>query len=134
MPSDVTIQGLDELLRKLDALDDAVSANTMEAALKSGGQLIANRASDIVHKVSGNLARSIHVETVEKSAQRVKVAVGTDVEYAAREEFGFSGRDSRGRNYNQPPHPYMRPAWEEKKDEAQQEVGDALRVIVSKFT
>jgi hypothetical protein len=32
--------------------------------------------------------------------------------YSRRLELGFSGTDSAGRHYNQPPYPYLRPAYE----------------------
>jgi|SRR5690606_8217383 len=35
--------------------------------------------------------------------------VGTNVVYAPRVEFGFVGKDSLGRNYNQKAKPYLRP-------------------------
>jgi hypothetical protein len=39
--------------------------------------------------------------------------VGPTMIYARRIELGFSGPDSLGRVYHQPPRPYVRPAYEE---------------------
>jgi hypothetical protein len=36
--------------------------------------------------------------------------IGTDLPYGRRLEFGFTGTDSLGRNYNQPPFPHVQPA------------------------
>lgn len=36
--------------------------------------------------------------------------LGTDLPYGRRLEFGFSGTDSLGRSYNQPPFPHVQPA------------------------
>ncbi|MYW43052.1 HK97 gp10 family phage protein [Streptomyces sp. SID161] len=36
--------------------------------------------------------------------------IGTDLPYGRRLEFGFSGTDSLGRTYNQPPFPHVQPA------------------------
>ena len=66
------------------------------------------------------------------SAQKVNIRVGTDLEYAARIEYGFSGADSRGRHYNQPPKPYLRPAFDEHKNAAVKEVGAALKILIEK--
>lgn len=52
--------------------------------------------------------------------------VGTNKAQARRLEFGFSGTDSLGRNYNQPPYPHVRPATAEVE---QQYAPDMLRVM-----
>lgn len=57
---------------------------------------------------------------------RVVYKVGTDLEYAARIEFGFTGPDSLGRVYNQAPHPYLRPAFDENRAKATAEIGRVL--------
>ena len=36
--------------------------------------------------------------------------IGTDLPFGRRLEFGFTGTDSIGRNYNQPPFPHVQPA------------------------
>lgn len=36
--------------------------------------------------------------------------IGTDAPQGRRLEFGFTGTDSLGRNYNQPPFPHVQPA------------------------
>lgn len=57
---------------------------------------------------------------------RVVYKVGTDLEYAARVEFGFTGPDSLGRVYNQQPRAYLRPAFDENRAKAVAEVGRVL--------
>ena len=42
--------------------------------------------------------------------------VGTNVEYAARVEFGFVGKDSAGRTFSQTGTPYLRPILAYKED------------------
>lgn len=92
---------------------------------------------------TGNLARSIHVGghaamselgassggdigEAETSETRASVAVGTDVQYAARIEFGFAGRDRLGRTYSQSPQPFLRPAVDENEDAVMTEIRDVL--------
>jgi hypothetical protein len=41
-----------------------------------------------------------------------QVTVAPTVIYSRRLELGFSGADSLGRHYNQPPYPYFGPAYE----------------------
>lgn len=93
--------------------------------------------------LSGNLGRSSHIEPGPKpsgikrssgaglgapqpSTTRVVVHIGTDVDYAKRLEYGFSGQDSLGRTYNQPPNPTLRPAFDESKDRALAVIGRDL--------
>lgn len=65
------------------------------------------------HVGSGDLKRSIKA-TVEVRGQEVVVKYGAmegpGADYARRLELGFSGTDSQGRNYNQQPRPFLKPA------------------------
>ncbi len=49
---------------------------------------------------------------VNVSGEVVTAVVGTDAPQAMRLEFGFVGRDSLGRLYDQPPYPHVGPAVE----------------------
>ena len=142
MPPRVTIDGEDQLLRKFNQLAATVQAKTLENTLIAGALPLQNRAKEKVHKISGNLARSIHIgghedlapdraDIVDKTgtpvprpeigANTVAVYVGTDVTYAGPEEFG---------NRYRPAHPYLRPAADETKGEVQSEVAAAWRDLV----
>lgn len=126
MQSTFKLIGERELLAKLQQLDRAAQGSALENAATAGILPIQNEAIRLAPYESGNLSRSIHTETVEKSSHYVETATGTDVEYAARQEFGFSDTDSLGREYNQPAHPYMRPAYDTKHKEAENETKNAL--------
>ena len=67
-------------------------------------------------KVSARLFQSITTR-VRKTAREVIGSYGTNVEYARRLEFGFHGTDSRGRNINQEPRPFLRPILKTKRRE-----------------
>lgn len=127
--AEVVIIGGAELARKLAALSDAVAGNVLAAAVRSGGNLVMNDAKRLAPYRTGTLRRSIHVE-VEAGKGHAEASVGTDVPYGARIEFGFDGKDSLGREYHQPPRPYLRPALDENMDTAAQEIGDALRAAL----
>ncbi len=87
------------------------------AALKSGALLIENEASDNVPVRTGNLKRSITNKDSESQGRQV-IEIGTDVDYASAVE---------GRT------PWLRPAFESKKDEAIKEVEDALDELIKKW-
>jgi HK97 gp10 family phage protein len=99
----------------------AMQGQALGAALQAGMLIIVNDAKDIVHKVTGNLARSLHVGEPIIEGSRATVRGGTNVEYAATEEFG---------NEFRPPHPYLRTAYDNNKEAAKEEAGAALADIV----
>lgn len=59
--------------------------------------------------VTGNYRRSWNTRIV-KTGDGISAVVGTNAVYGPRLEYGFSGTDSLGRNYNQPPFPHVAPA------------------------
>lgn len=61
------------------------------------------------HVLMGRLRQSISHRVIA-IGNGFAVLVGSAVVYARRLELGFAGRDSLGRNYNQAPRPYLRPA------------------------
>ena len=119
---DYTLQGQEELLKNLAKLGDRLG-DGLEAAVRAGALLVQNDGKTKCPKVTGNLSRSIHMETTEKSNEKVTVQVGTDVEYAATIEFGGSRKAPEG---------YLRPAMDENKDKVPKEISAALGDIVRK--
>jgi HK97 gp10 family phage protein len=135
--------GAESLLKKVEAKSDEY-ADKLEAAVTSAALLVENDAKDKAPYKTGTLKRSIHHETVEKSAQRVVVAVGTNLEYAAIHEFGgiieakngpylvFRTGDGEWHSVTSvqmPARPYLRPALDENKDAIVKEIREALRSL-----
>lgn len=141
------VRNLDRLDRKLAALSRLAQGDVLEQALHAGAQEIRNSAQDKAPYLTGTLRRSIHSETTEKNGARVTVQVGTDVEYAAMQEFGgeivpknakrlvfeVDGKKVFARKVTIPAHPYLRPAFDEQKGEAVRQfrlaVGDQIRQV-----
>ena len=74
-------------------LDPAVAAARIEAGLTVGvaaaGEIVAQRAQAMAPVDTGRLARSIRrTEPTTRGPMRVSCLVGTNVEYAAAQEFG----------------------------------------------
>lgn len=61
------------------------------------------------HVLLGGLRRSITHKVFIAGGQIVAL-VGSVMAYARRLELGFIGRDARGRDYNQGPRPFLKPA------------------------
>lgn len=64
-----------------------------------------------------DLLNSISHEIVEPNEHEVIGAVGTNMEYAARLEFGFKDTDSLGREYDMEPRPYLRSTYLENREQ-----------------
>lgn len=127
----VTIEGLPELKRKLLDMSEEMRQAKLEAAVLAGGQLIKNEAQVRVPVLTGTLRRSITVQISESNATSASAAIGTNLAYAARIEFGFNGRDRLGRLYSQPARPYLRPAFDQERENAYREIQDALRDAIN---
>lgn len=112
------ITGLDQLHQKFAALQKATQAQVLKNAVFSGSLIFQNSAVQKVPVVTHNLQRSIHVEVAVSKATYAEAQTGTDVEYAAYVEFGTSKQSAK---------PYLRPAFDENKDRAKNEVAEALR-------
>lgn len=147
MSKPTRVRNLDRLDRKLSRLSKLASADVLERALHAGAEEILNSAKDKAPYKTGTLRRSLHSETGEKSGARVSVLAGTDLEYAAMQEFGgtvvpkkgrflvfeIDGKKIFARKVTIPAHPYLRPAFDEQKGEAVKvfrlAVGDQVRAI-----
>jgi len=127
-PIRMEIVNLDEFDAKLKRLGDALAETAVVRALTAGAMIIENDAKRKAPYRTGTLRRSIHTER----GDGMSVLIGTNVPYAARLEFGFMGADSRGRMYHQPARPYLRPAFDDNRDAAIREVGEALADLLER--
>lgn len=75
------------------------------------GDLIAQRAAQKAHVVSGRLKRSISRGNPVRTPQGMTIAVGSNVNYAAIEEFREGEKHGT-------PHSYLRPAIRESRQDA----------------
>jgi HK97 gp10 family phage protein len=99
-----------------------------KAGVAAGAEIFESHAKENAPVLTGRLRDGIHTETVLDTDTQQQLMVtpvvaadnpyGFDPPYARRIELGFIGVDSLGRHYHQAPQPYMRPAFDENKDEA----------------
>ena len=115
------MKGLIDIGLELEAAGEGIlaqSAALLESEAKKN--FIGSHARGMPHVggsnpnvVSGALRRSItHKGPDHVGFGSWEVQVGPTTVYGRRIELGFSGSDSLGRVYHQPPFPYMRPAYE----------------------
>jgi len=147
----IRMVGLDKAQKAFRELPGSLSGKQLLTGVINGALLIRNRASANAPFVTGTLKRSIHIgghtevspgfnpsegysdiEGEEVTPERVKVEVGTNLIYAPRVEYGFSGKDKLGRVYNQPPNPYLRSAFDQEKDAAMREIDKTLDILIKR--
>jgi hypothetical protein len=115
----------------MNALSRALKPAVLEAA-----DLIQQAAKSYVPVDTGALQESIHIEEIADGPFYYEVSIhpaefasnkwGFDPAYARRIEYGFVGMDSLGRMYNQAPQPYVRPAWDSERQNAESAVKNGL--------
>ena len=146
-----TIIGLGEFKAQLKRISGSVRGKILADAGTAGLQLVVNAAMPKAPKRTGTLRRSIHTEVLTQTDNSAEIAVGTDVVYAAIQEFGGvivpkesnesgwlvwkdakSGAWHKARSVTIKPHPYLRPAWDEKIDKVITEVKTVLVKLITK--
>lgn len=142
-PMSVVITGGAQVRRRLAKVGDELArGNMIDNALKAAALLAMNAAKQKAPYITSNLKRSIHIggdegleqpttgTDIGRPRERHVVAVGTNVPYARRVEFGFAGTDKLGRTYHQPAKPYLRPALDENVGAMKREFAAALKDLL----
>lgn len=113
MSSWLKMTGANQLRANVKQLE-ANAQRHMTAAIKSAALLVQNDAKEKSPYKTGNLKSSIHIE-MEGSGDETIANVGTNVVYAATQEFGDDSR-------NIPAQPYLRPALDENRERIKAEI------------
>ena len=116
---------LSELNYRLQTVSDqGVAARaSLRAAITNAAQGIADKAKQNVHNISGDMAKSIRANRAvlhKGGGMKVTVSTHAPIKYAGPLEYGHGGP------HPAPAHPYLRPAFDEKKDEAYAAIVDAV--------
>jgi hypothetical protein len=117
---DIDQASLKSITRKL-GLKQKQTEEKIKAGIKAGLLLITNEAKIKVPVLSGHLKRSIHDEPVRNDSGGFSGRVGTNVKYGPKIEFGGSRKAPAG---------YLRPALDEKGQEAVIEIVSSLKQIL----
>lgn len=129
MKVSVSISGFEGIANSFKYIKRGM-ADGLDAIVGVGALPIETEAKRLAPIVTGALRQSIRTESVRVSATSALAKIGPHVPYGARIEFGFVGPDSLGRVYHQAPEPYMRPAYETKKQEAHDAMRDSAKEII----
>ena len=83
-----TLVGDEELVANLKDLGELAMAKNLVSAAQAGALLIVNAAKNKAPKKTRTLARSLHHEVEKATKNYVELNIGTNLEYAAMQEFG----------------------------------------------
>lgn len=114
-------------MRKLNSQFDKLRSFTetkADAAVHAGALEIRNGASIRAPKLTGTLARSINAERNIVTSTEVVYDIGTDLDYAATQEFGYGGISAQ---------PYLRPALDEDGKIAVETIRRAVEQFLKEF-
>ena len=140
------IVGLGRFRRNLARLEAGTRGKLLETACLAGALLVSNKAKENVRYVTGTLKRSIHVgdyvsesspgftsgdiggeytdvQGKETTASSATLLVGTNLIYAAFQEFGTSKMSGT---------PFLRPALASEGKAVEKEIGDAVATLIKK--
>lgn len=115
----VKVEGGKELDFALSELPKATSRNTLQRALKKGGEKVRDAWQPRVPVLSGQYARSIVVGPSSKLTSRQKKDVKKEGKHFAEIHVGTAdpaGQQNEFGNINMPANPSARPAWDGTKD------------------
>ncbi|WIF95017.1 HK97-gp10 family putative phage morphogenesis protein [Caminicella sporogenes] len=135
----MSIQGLDRLLRKLNALGGN-SKKALKRGISKAARLVQGDAKDLCQVDTGRLRNSIK-SSVKEERGKIIGKVGTNVEYAAYVEFGtgqrgkaadIEAKDKINLSYREDwagmkPQPYLYPALKQNEKKIKKIVKDELK-------
>lgn len=129
----VRITGAGELTRRLNVLGEKAK-EVVEPAAMAGAEVIRKAASEKAPRDTGFLAEHIVAEVKDVQPLKATIQVGPDKDayYGLFVELGHalvrgSTKATRKVIGNVPPHPFLRPALDENKQEAKAAVAEEIR-------
>lgn len=123
------VEGGDKLARRLQMLAQETAREHMREAALAGAEVIRAEASAKAPRKTGILARDIQKEVTKQTKSRVEIHVGPGKKgwYGRLVEHGHAIVKGGRVIGHVPPKPFLRPAFDEKVDEAQSVIADELK-------
>jgi HK97 gp10 family phage protein len=121
----VTITGLDEVEQSLQNLSQKLARSVVRRALRPAGEVLRAEAELLAPRATGFLAEHVGEKvttSVREEEGRVTVGPEKNAFYGSFAELGTK---------NQAPRPWLRPAFESKKDEAVEVAVENLKEMVT---
>jgi HK97 gp10 family phage protein len=121
----IEVKGVKELQAVLGKLAVEIPLIVSDA-VKDGGNIVKADAKKRVHVVTGNLRDSIDILHQNNSGSKTEVQVGTDVPYAAKEEFRTGGKYPGS-------HAYLRPALDTNEEAIKAAIENKIASALSRY-
>ncbi len=122
---DFKLKGVEELFSNLRAIERDI-ANQLESIIKKAAEIIVDEAKKRVPVDTGKLRNSLTVKTLEVKKDQLVIGVGPegkDVYYWFFVEFGSANAEAQ---------PYLRPAFENKKNAVKKEISREIKRLLNK--
>jgi HK97 gp10 family phage protein len=111
---DVQIKGMDELLKSLKILPERIQKNVLVGAIRAGATSISKEMKRFVPKDTGELQKSIGVvKRKSKNKNEILFTVAPQIKKG-----GWKAHFHEFGTIKMPAHPFVRPAFEGKGNEA----------------
>lgn len=100
----------DKLERAATRIGPAIARGVQHTGTLGQARIRGNASGRPGPNVITGAYRNSWQATTRRLPYGASCTLGTDLPYGRRLEFGFTGTDSIGRHYNQPPFPHVQPA------------------------
>lgn len=133
MPRPLDTAGFVELTDDLMKLAAGLTGASVGEALRAGAEPVLEQAKANIRVRSGDLVKSLTIGSVKTRRGGGKyITIGAHKgspaqEYAGPVEFGHGGPHPAG------PHPYLRPAYDAKQDEAYSLIRQSIKQAIDKI-
>lgn len=123
------VEGGDKLARRLQMLAEETARKHMRESALEGAEVIRAEAAEKAPRKTGTLAEDIQKEIKKQTKSRVEIHIGPGKRgwYGRYVEEGHAVVRNKKKIGDAPPHPFLRPAFDEKNDEAQSIMVKELR-------
>ena len=125
MASEFKVEGIEDLMARINSLGESIATRTENKALREGAKVLQKGISERAPRDTGNLAENIVISGVKQSEVGKYIEVGPDKKhfYGLFHEFG---------TVKMPAQPFMGPALEEDSKEVMNTIAEVLREELAK--
>lgn len=123
------VEGGDKIARRLQMLAEETAREHIREAALIGAEVIRAEAEAKAPRKTGTLAGDIQKELTKQTKSRIEIKIGPGKKgwYGRLVEDGHALVRNKKVIGHAPPHPFLRPAFDEKADEAQNAVTEDLK-------
>lgn len=134
---DFEVKGLAELSKKLKELPLKVAKNALRASVNAGAEVIRKDAMNRVPVDTGKLKKSIYKKQIREKSntfqQTFFVGARNGKKYRATNKDAYYWRFLEFGTSKMPANPFLRPAFDSRKNDAVKAIGDKLKERIDKF-